>query len=63
MYPDNHAQHSIEIMQLPFFLASLVFWIFLASMVFGVTLSLMHVCVHFETPVLKEVCWNGKMFL
>jgi hypothetical protein len=51
VHPSNHAQHTIEILQLPFFLASLVFWLFLASMVFGITLSLFHVCTHFGTPV------------
>jgi len=54
-YPDNHAQRIIEILQLPFSLASLVFWLFLASMVFGITLSLVHVCIHFGTPVLNIV--------
>jgi len=29
VYPDNHAQRTIKILQLPFFLASLVFWLFL----------------------------------
>jgi hypothetical protein len=35
VYPSNHAQHIVEILQPPFFLASLVFWLFLPSMVFG----------------------------
>ena len=34
VYPSNHAQRTIEILQLPFFLVSLAFWLFLASMVF-----------------------------
>jgi len=50
VYPSNHALCTIEILQLPFFLVSLVFWLFLASMVLGITLSLIHVCIHFETP-------------
>ena len=55
VYPDNHAQRTIESLQLPFFLASLVFWLFLASMVFGIALSLFHVCMHVVTAVLNVV--------
>jgi len=55
VYPDIHAQHTIKILQLPSFLASLVFWLFLASMVFGITLSLVYVCIHFETTILNVV--------
>jgi hypothetical protein len=55
MYPSSHAERTVEIPQLTFFLASLVFWLFLASMVFGITLSLVHVCIHFGTPVLNVV--------
>jgi len=55
VYPNNHAQRIVEILQPPFFLANLVFWLFLASMVFGITLSLVHVCIHFGTPVLNVV--------
>ena len=54
----SHAQRTIEILQLPFFLASLVFWLFLASMVFRITLSLVHVCIQVGTPVL-----NVSLFL
>jgi hypothetical protein len=32
-------------------LASLVFWLFLVSMVLGIAVSLVHVCILFETPV------------
>jgi len=49
VYPNKHAQRTIEILQLPFFLDSLFFWLFLASMVFGITLSLDHVCEHWNT--------------
>jgi len=55
VYPNNHAQCTIEILQLPFFMASLVFWLFLAAMVFGITFSLVHVCIHFGAPVLNVV--------
>jgi hypothetical protein len=55
VYPHNHAQRTIEILQMPFFLASLVFWLFLASMVLGITLSVVHVCIHFETHALNVV--------
>jgi hypothetical protein len=51
VYPSNHAERIVEILQPPFFLASLLFWLFVASMVFGITLSLGHVCVHFGTSV------------
>ena len=54
VYPSSHAQRTVEILQLPFFLASLVFWLFLASTVFGLALSLVHVCIHFGT--LMSVC-------
>jgi len=40
VYPSNHARHTIEILQLPLFLANLVFWLILASMVFETSLSL-----------------------
>jgi hypothetical protein len=63
VYPSSHAQRTIEILKLPFFLASLVFWLFLASMVFRIILSLVHVCIHFGTPVLNLVDWNDRMFL
>jgi len=36
VFPNDHAQCTIEILQLPFFLASLVFWLILASMVFEI---------------------------
>jgi hypothetical protein len=49
VYPSSHAQRTIGILQLPFSLASPVFWLFLASMLFGITLSLVHVCMLFET--------------
>ena len=49
----NHGLHTIEILQLPFFLASMVFWLFLSSVVFGITLSLVQVCIHFGTPALN----------
>ena len=55
VYLDNHAQRTIEILKLPFFLASLVFSLFLTSVVFGITMSLVRVCVHFETHVLNVV--------
>jgi len=55
VYPSSYAQRIVEILQPPFFLASLVFWLFLASMVFGITLSPVHVCTHFGTLVLKVV--------
>jgi len=55
VYPSNHAQRTIEILQLPFFLASLVFWLILASMVFEIALSLILVCKHFGTLVLSVV--------
>jgi len=55
VHPRSHAQRTIEILQLPFFLASLVFWLFLASIVFGITLSLVQVCIHSGTPVLNVV--------
>jgi hypothetical protein len=42
----------IGVPQLPFFLASLVCWLFLVSMAFGLALSLVHICMLFETPVL-----------
>jgi hypothetical protein len=34
VYPSNHAQRTLEILQLPFFLASLLFWLFFIH-VFG----------------------------
>ena len=40
MFPSNHAQRTIEILQLPFSLDSLVFWPILTSMVFEIALSL-----------------------
>jgi len=55
VFPNNHAQRTIEIQQLPFFLASLVFWLMLASMFFEITLSLILVCRHFGTLVLSVV--------
>jgi len=55
MFPSNHAQCTIEILQLPFFLDSLVFWLILASMVFEIALSLILVCKHFRTLVLSVV--------
>ena len=55
VFPSNHAQRTIEILQLPFFLASLVFWLFLVSMVFVITVSVVHVCIHFGTPALNVV--------
>jgi len=51
---NKHAQGIVEILQPPFFLASLVFWLFLASMVSGITLSPFHVCIHSGTPVLNS---------
>jgi len=54
LYPGNPAQSTIEILQLPFFLAILVFWLVLASMVFGFTWFLIHVFMHFEMPVYPE---------
>ena len=30
-------------------------WLFLTSMVFGITLSLLHVCIHFGTPILNRM--------
>jgi len=36
VFPSNHAKRTIEILQLPFFLDSLVFWLILASMVFEI---------------------------
>jgi len=59
VYPSSHAQRMIEIPQLPFFLASLKFLLFLASMVFGITLSLVHVCIHFGTPALNIYIFYG----
>jgi len=58
-YLDNHAQRTIEFLQLPFFLAGVVFWLLFASTVYGIV----HVCIHFGTPVLNIVQWNGRMFL
>jgi hypothetical protein len=55
VYPSSRAQRTVEILQLPFFLASLVFWLFLASVVFVITLSLVHVCIHFGKPALNVV--------
>jgi hypothetical protein len=55
VYPSNHDRRTIEILQLPLFLASLVFWLILASMVFEKTLSLVLVCTHFGTLVLSVV--------
>ena len=46
VYPSNRAQRIVEVLQPPFFLAGLVFWLFLASMVFGITLFLVHVCLN-----------------
>ena len=51
VYPSNRSQRTVEILQPPFFLASLVFWLFIASVFFGIILSPVHVCIHFETPV------------
>ena len=42
MFPSNHARRTIEILQLPFFLASLVFWLILASIVFEIHLLVVH---------------------
>ena len=39
VFPSNHAQRTIEILQLPFFLDRLVFWLILASMVFEIALA------------------------
>ena len=55
VFPSNHAQRTIEILQLPFFLDSLVFWLILASMVFEIAMSLILVCKRFETLVLSVV--------
>ena len=52
MLPSNR---TIEILQLPFFLDSLVFGLILASMVFEIALSLILVCKHFGTLVLSVV--------
>ena len=51
VFPENHAQRAIEILQLSYFLVSLIFWLFLTSMRFGITLSPVNVCTHFETSV------------
>ena len=61
VYPDNHAQRTIEILQPPFFLATLVLWLFLASKVFGITLSLVRVCIHFTTAILNVFFREGIM--
>ena len=55
VYPSNHAQRIVEILQRLVFLASLVFWLFLASTVFGITLFLVHVRIHFGTTVLNRM--------
>ena len=55
LYPSSHAQFIVGILQPPFLLVSLVFWLFLACVVLGIALSLVHVCVHFGTPVLNVV--------
>jgi hypothetical protein len=55
VYPSSHARHIIGILQLPFFLASPVCWLFLVSLALWITLSLVHVCMLFETPVLGGV--------
>ena len=39
VFPSNHVRRTIEILQLPFFLANPVFRLILASMVFQITLS------------------------
>jgi hypothetical protein len=55
VYPSSNARRVIGILQLHFLLANLVCWLFLVSMAFGLALSLVHVCMLFETPVLDGV--------
>jgi hypothetical protein len=55
VYPSSHAKRTIEILQLPFFLANLLFWLFLASMFFEITLSPVHVSIHFGIPAVNVV--------
>jgi hypothetical protein len=53
VFPSSHARCTVEILQLPFFLANLVLWLILASMVFEITLSIVLVCTQFGTLVLS----------
>jgi hypothetical protein len=49
VYPSSHVRLTSGILQLLFFLASLVCWLFLVSMAFGIALSPTHVCMLFIT--------------
>ena len=55
VFPSIHAQCTIETLQMPFFLANLVFCLIIASMVFEIALSLVLVCTHFGTLFLSVV--------
>jgi len=48
-HPSNHAQRTVGTLQLSFFYAILLPWIFLASMIYGIVLSLIRVCIRFGT--------------
>ena len=48
MFPSNHAQRTIEIRPLPYFLASLVFWLILASNIVRVIKS-------------RRIRWSGHV--
>jgi hypothetical protein len=58
MCPSNHAQHIVEILQPPFFLASLVFWLFLTSILNLLTVILFPVVLmliyNLDSYFLKE---------
>ena len=52
VYPNNHAQSTIEILQLLGQFGILDISCFYG---FSITLSLVHVCIHFEIPVLNVI--------
>jgi len=54
-HASNHAHRTVGTVQLPFFWASLLPWIFLASTVCGIVMSLILVCIRSGTPALNVV--------